>query len=189
MNPPNQKPLYNGVTAQRLFIGTPVVMTMLPAIRRGILKSRQIGRIKFELLRRSASGHSRPRWSTPPALVRPQCPESGSKISVLASAAMGLLRVDGVALHVIRAPKLESRIMRYELSDFEWATIKPMLPNKPRGMPRVNDRRVLNGIFWVTQRQHRLRALSRRGVSDRLPPWRRSCSRCLVPAGRCWRGA
>ena len=39
--------------------------------------------------------------------------------------------------------------MRYELSDFEWAAIKPMLPNKPRGVPRVNDRRVLNGIFWV----------------------------------------
>jgi hypothetical protein len=31
----------------------------------------------------------------------------------------------------------------------EWAAIKPMLPNKPRGVPRVNDRRVLNGIFWV----------------------------------------
>jgi transposase len=27
--------------------------------------------------------------------------------------------------------------------------IRPMLPNKPRGVPRVNDRRVLNGIFWV----------------------------------------
>ena len=39
--------------------------------------------------------------------------------------------------------------MRYELSDFEWAAIKPFLPNKPRGVPRVNDRRVLNGIFWV----------------------------------------
>ena len=39
--------------------------------------------------------------------------------------------------------------MRYELSDYEWTTIKPMLPNKPRGVPRVNDRRVLNGIFWV----------------------------------------
>src|SRR5262245_48988259 len=39
--------------------------------------------------------------------------------------------------------------MRYELSDHEWAAIKPMLPNKPRGVPRVNDRRVLNGIFWV----------------------------------------
>jgi transposase len=39
--------------------------------------------------------------------------------------------------------------MRYELADFEWTALKPMLPNKPRGVPRVNDRRVLNGIFWV----------------------------------------
>ena len=39
--------------------------------------------------------------------------------------------------------------MRYELADYEWAAIKPMLPNKPRGVPRVNDRRILNGIFWV----------------------------------------
>jgi transposase len=39
--------------------------------------------------------------------------------------------------------------MRHELADHEWAAIKPMLPNKPRGVPRVNDRRVLNGIFWV----------------------------------------
>ena len=38
--------------------------------------------------------------------------------------------------------------MRYELSDYEWTAIKPMLPNKPRGV-RVNDRGVLNGIFWV----------------------------------------
>ncbi len=39
--------------------------------------------------------------------------------------------------------------MRYELTDPEWSAIKPFLPNKPRGVPRVNDRRVLNGIFWV----------------------------------------
>jgi len=39
--------------------------------------------------------------------------------------------------------------MRYELTDNEWTSIRPMLPNKPRGVPRVNDRRVLNGIFWV----------------------------------------
>ena len=39
--------------------------------------------------------------------------------------------------------------MRYELSDCEWSVIMSMLPNKPRGVPRVNDRRVLNGIFWV----------------------------------------
>ena len=39
--------------------------------------------------------------------------------------------------------------MRYELTDHEWTAIKPFRPNKPRGVPRVNDRRVLNGIFWV----------------------------------------
>jgi transposase len=39
--------------------------------------------------------------------------------------------------------------MRYELTDFEWTVIRPFLPNKPRGVPRVNDRRVLNGIFWI----------------------------------------
>ena len=39
--------------------------------------------------------------------------------------------------------------MRYELTDFEWSAIRPFLPNKPRGVPRVNDRRMLNGIFWI----------------------------------------
>jgi transposase len=39
--------------------------------------------------------------------------------------------------------------MRYELTDFEWTAIRPFLPNKSRGVPRVNDRRVLNGIFWI----------------------------------------
>ena len=39
--------------------------------------------------------------------------------------------------------------MRYELTDHEWGAIKPFLSNKPRGVPRVKDRPVLNGIFWV----------------------------------------
>ena len=38
---------------------------------------------------------------------------------------------------------------RFDLSDAEWALIKPLLPNKPRGVARVNDRRVINGIFYV----------------------------------------
>src|SRR5258708_3630676 len=57
------------------------------------------------------------------------------------------LRLDVIAVDVIEAPKPEPRIMRYELSDYEWTAIKPMLPNKPRGVRRVNGRRVLNGIF------------------------------------------
>jgi transposase len=28
--------------------------------------------------------------------------------------------------------------MCYELTDNEWTAIRPMLPNKPRGVPRVN---------------------------------------------------
>ncbi|WPP02774.1 IS5 family transposase (plasmid) [Methylocella tundrae] len=37
---------------------------------------------------------------------------------------------------------------RFDLTDFEWSVIEPLLLNKPRGVPRVDDRRVLNGIFW-----------------------------------------
>ena len=40
------------------------------------------------------------------------------------------------------------QIRRYELTDFEWSIIEPLLPNKPRGVPRADDRTVLNGIYW-----------------------------------------
>ncbi len=39
--------------------------------------------------------------------------------------------------------------MRYALSETEWNIIQPILPSKPRGVPRVDDRRLLNGIFRV----------------------------------------
>ena len=45
--------------------------------------------------------------------------------------------------------------MRDELSDYEWTAIEPMPPNKPRGVRRVNDRRVLNGIFRVLRHNPR----------------------------------
>jgi transposase len=45
--------------------------------------------------------------------------------------------------------------MRYELADYERAAIRPILPSKARGVPRVDERRVLNGIFWVLRSAHR----------------------------------
>jgi transposase len=44
---------------------------------------------------------------------------------------------------------MEAVMARFDLSDFEWGLIQPLLPNKPRGKPRVDDRRVRNSIFWV----------------------------------------
>jgi transposase len=74
---------------------------------------------------------------------------------------------------------------QYDLTDFEWSVIEPLLPNKPRGVPRVDDRRVLNGIFWIlrsgapwrdvpehygprTTCYHRFVRWRRAGVWDRL---------------------
>jgi transposase len=97
----------------------------------------------------SGWGHFRPgrgHQHIPPCRL---CAESGNEIRVLAICHNGPLRVDDAARRVIQASKLELRIMRHELTDYEWTAIKPFLPNKPRGVPRVNDRRVLNGIFWV----------------------------------------
>ncbi len=69
--------------------------------------------------------------------------------------------------------------MRYELSDYEWTAIKPMLPNKPRGVRRVNDRRVLNGIFWVLRYGAPWRALPatygpRTACYNRFVHWRQA---------------
>ena len=67
---------------------------------------------------------------------------------------------------------------QYELTDFEWSVIQPVLPNKPRGVPRVDDRRVLNGIFWVLRTGAPWRALPQEyGPSttcyNRFVRWRR----------------
>ena len=38
---------------------------------------------------------------------------------------------------------------RSDMSDLEWEFIKAVLPNNSRGVKRVDDRRVINGIFYV----------------------------------------
>src|SRR5579859_7619142 len=39
---------------------------------------------------------------------------------------------------------------RYDMTDYEWRAIQPLLPNKPRGVPRVDDRRLVlrSGAPW-----------------------------------------
>jgi hypothetical protein len=44
--------------------------------------------------------------------------------------------------------KKELGMGRFDLTDFEWSVIEPLLPTNSRGVERVDDRRVLNGIFW-----------------------------------------
>ncbi len=41
------------------------------------------------------------------------------------------------------------------LSKDQYNKIKPLLPNKPRGVPRVDDRKVLSGIIFCLQRGYR----------------------------------
>ena len=68
---------------------------------------------------------------------------------------------------------------RYELTDWEWKAIEPHLPNKPRGVRRVDDRRVLNGIFWVLRSGARWADLPERygprtTVSNHFNRWRKA---------------
>lgn len=37
---------------------------------------------------------------------------------------------------------------RFDLMNFVWSVIEPLLPRKVRGVMRRNDRQVLNEIFW-----------------------------------------
>jgi transposase len=106
------------------------------------------------------------------------------------------LRLDGIAVDV-----MEPLTIRHELSDdYEGTATKPMLPNKPRSVRRVNDRRVLNGIFgflrsgvagaaqseWMTRPQF-YKAADFRGFFDPTKRWmtalrRPGFVRCLPKA-------
>jgi transposase len=68
---------------------------------------------------------------------------------------------------------------RYDLTDLEWRAIQPHLPNKVRGVPRVNDCRVLNGIFWVPRSGARWADLPARygpptTIYNRFNRWRKA---------------
>jgi transposase len=64
---------------------------------------------------------------------------------------------------------------RYDLTDVEWLVIEPLLPRKWRGVKRVDDRRVLNGLFWVLRSGAPWRDLPERyGPYTTQTVWKRS---------------
>lgn len=76
---------------------------------------------------------------------------------------------------------------RSDLTDVGWRGIAPWLPNKPSGVPRVDELRVLNRIFWVLHS-----GAPRRDLPERYEP-RTSCyNRPSTPPRRAfvrWRKA
>lgn len=62
---------------------------------------------------------------------------------------------------MIQLPGKETGIARFDLTDFEWSVIEPLLPTKVRGVKRVDDRRVLKGIFGSYGRERRGRTFRR----------------------------
>jgi transposase len=68
---------------------------------------------------------------------------------------------------------------RFDLTDKEWKAIEPHLPKKVRGVQRVDDRRVLNGIFWVLRSGARWSDLPERygpvtTIYNRFQRWRKA---------------
>lgn len=65
-------------------------------------------------------------------------------------------------------------IGRHDVSDREWSVIAPLLPNKPRGVARVDDRRVISGIFYILRT-----GAPWRDLPERYGPWQ-TCHARLV---------
>src|SRR5471030_1899526 len=61
--------------------------------------------------------------------------------------------------------------MRFDLSDDDWALLEPLLP-KSRKSGRVDDRKIMNAIFYVlrtyTTAYNRFNRWSRRGIWKRI---------------------
>ena len=61
---------------------------------------------------------------------------------------------------------------RYDLTDFEWSIIEPLMPMDRRGPKPKNNRQILNGMFYI------LRTGSPwRGLPERYGPYTSVCNR------------
>lgn len=63
---------------------------------------------------------------------------------------------------------------RHELTDQQWAQLRPLLPPQkpPTGRPAVDHRRILNGILWLLRT-----GAPWRDLPERYGPWRTVASR------------
>ena len=78
-----------------------------------------------------------------------------------------------------RLPEAFRAPQRPQRFDPPYAASAGRCPNKPRGVPRIDDRRVLNGIFWVLRTGAPWRALPkefgpRTTCYNRFVRWRKA---------------
>ncbi len=69
--------------------------------------------------------------------------------------------------------------MRYDLTDFEWSVIEPLLPMDRRGPKPKNNRQIINGMFYVLRAGSPWRDLPARygpytTVYNRFNRWRKA---------------
>ena len=69
--------------------------------------------------------------------------------------------------------------MRYDLTDFEWSIIEPLLPMDRRGPKPKNNRQILNGMFYILRAGSPWRDLPERygpytTVYNRFNRWRKA---------------
>ena len=69
--------------------------------------------------------------------------------------------------------------MRYDLTDFEWSVIEPLLPMDRRGPKPKSNRRIINGMFYILRTGSPWRDLPERygpytTVYNRFNRWRKA---------------
>ncbi len=69
--------------------------------------------------------------------------------------------------------------MRYDLTDFEWSVIEPLLPMDRRGPKPQNNRQIINGMFYILRAGSPWRDLPERygpytTVYNRFNRWRKA---------------
>ncbi len=57
-------------------------------------------------------------------------------------------------------------MQRHELTDRDWDLLAPLIPSASTGRPRVDDRRIINGMVYKIRT-----GLPWRDLPDRYGPW------------------